>query len=78
MMPSLPDAILPVVAPFAPLFSQRLRGHAQALRSGAMLTPQARTLTAASTGPHGQPAGAGGIRNPNRPSRTVQPKSGVQ
>jgi hypothetical protein len=46
-MPPLPEAILLVLAPFAPLFSQRVWGHAQVLLVGAILAPRARTVTAA-------------------------------
>ena len=46
-MPPLPDAIILVLAPFAPLFSQRVWLHAQLLLLGAMLAPRARTVTAA-------------------------------
>jgi DDE superfamily endonuclease len=46
-MPPLPDAILLVLAPFAPLFSHRVWLHAQVLLLGAMLAPGARTVTAA-------------------------------
>jgi hypothetical protein len=46
-MPPLPEAIILVLAPFAPLFSQRVWRHAQVLLLGAMLTPGARTVTAA-------------------------------
>ena len=46
-MPHLPDTILQVLAPFAPLFSDRVWRHAQILLLGAMLTPGARTVTAA-------------------------------
>jgi DDE superfamily endonuclease len=46
-VPPLPEAILLVLAPFAPLFSQRVWGHAQVLLLGAMLAPKARTVTAA-------------------------------
>jgi hypothetical protein len=45
-MPSLPEAIILVLAPFAPLFSQRVWFHAQVLLVGAMLAPGARTVTA--------------------------------
>jgi hypothetical protein len=45
-MPPLPDAIILVLAPFAPLFSQRVWLHAQVLLVGAMLAPGARTVTA--------------------------------
>jgi hypothetical protein len=45
-MPPLPDAIILVLAPFAPLFSQRVWLHAQRLLLGAMLAPGARTVTA--------------------------------
>ena len=46
-MPPLPEAIILVLAPFAPLFSQRVWLQAQVLLLGAMLTPRARTVTAA-------------------------------
>jgi DDE superfamily endonuclease len=46
-MPHLPDAIIQVLAPFAPVFSDRVWLHAQVLLLGAMLTPGARTVTAA-------------------------------
>ena len=46
-MPHLPDTILQVLAPFAPLFSDRVWRHAQVFLLGAMLTPGARTVTAA-------------------------------
>jgi hypothetical protein len=46
-MPPLPDAIIRVLAPFAPLFSQRVWLHAQVLLLGAILAPGARTVTAA-------------------------------
>jgi hypothetical protein len=46
-MPPLPDAIIPVLAPFAPLFSGRVWLYAQLLLRGAMLAPGARTVTAA-------------------------------
>jgi hypothetical protein len=46
-MPCLPEAIILVLAPFAPLFSQRVWRHAQIMLLGAMLAPGARTVTAA-------------------------------
>jgi hypothetical protein len=46
-MPPLPEAIIRILAPFAPLFSRRVWCHAQALLLGAILTPGARTVTAA-------------------------------
>src|SRR5918998_1143481 len=46
-MPPLPEAIILVLAPFAPLFSHRVWLHAQLLLVGAMLAPGARTVTAA-------------------------------
>src|SRR5919106_5132863 len=46
-MPPLPEAIILVLAPFAPLFSHRVWLHAQCLLLGAMLAPGARTVTAA-------------------------------
>src|SRR6266516_558544 len=46
-MPTLPPAILLLVAPFAPLFSRRVWGHAQVLLGGAILAPGRRTVAAA-------------------------------
>jgi hypothetical protein len=46
-MPPLPEAIILVLAPFAPRFSHRVWLHAQLLLLGAILTPGARTVTAA-------------------------------
>jgi hypothetical protein len=46
-MPPLPDAIILVLAPFAPLVSDRLWRHAQVLWLGARLAPGARTVTTA-------------------------------
>jgi hypothetical protein len=47
MIPPLPEAIILVLAPFVPLFSNRVWGHAQVLLLGAILTPGARTVAAA-------------------------------
>src|SRR5919199_3579750 len=49
-MPPLPEAIFLGAAPFAPLFSPRLWGHAQVVLVGAILAPRARTGTAALRG----------------------------
>jgi DDE superfamily endonuclease len=46
-MPPLPEAIILVLAPFGPLFSDRVWRHAQVLLLGAMLAPRARTVTTA-------------------------------
>jgi hypothetical protein len=46
-MPPLPEVIILVLAPFAPLFSHRVWLHAQLLLRGAILAPGARTVTAA-------------------------------
>jgi hypothetical protein len=46
-MPPLPEAIILVLAPFAPLLSRRVWCHAQLLLLGAMLAPGARTVAAA-------------------------------
>jgi DDE superfamily endonuclease len=46
-MPPLPEAIIRVLAPCAPLFSQRVWLYAQRWLLGAMLAPRARTVTAA-------------------------------
>ena len=47
MIPPLPDAIIRILAAFAPRFSARVWGPAQVLRLGAMLTPGPRPVTAA-------------------------------
>ena len=46
-MPTLPAAMIPVLAAFAPLFSRRVWGHAQVLLAGAILAPAQRTVAAA-------------------------------
>ena len=46
-MPHLPAEIILVLAPFAPLFSERVWLHAQVLLLGAILTPGPRTVAAA-------------------------------
>jgi hypothetical protein len=46
-MPPLPEAIILVLASFAPLFSPRVWRHAHLLRLGAILPPGAHTVTAA-------------------------------
>ena len=46
-MAPLPETIILVLAPFAPLFSDRVWLHAQRLLLGAILTPGARTVSAA-------------------------------
>ena len=46
-MSPLPEAIILVLAPFAPLFSNRVWVHAHLLLLGAILTPRARMVTTA-------------------------------
>jgi hypothetical protein len=46
-MSPLPEAIILVLAPFAPLFSRRVWLHAQVLLLGAILAPGTRTVTTA-------------------------------
>ena len=46
-MPPLPEAIIRILAPLAPLVSRRVWYQAPAWRLGAILTPGARTVTAA-------------------------------
>src|SRR3954452_23631696 len=46
-MPTLPPAMLHLLAPFAPLFSRRVWRHALVLVAGAILTPGRRTVCAA-------------------------------
>jgi hypothetical protein len=50
LRPPLPEALILVLAPFAPLFSPRVWRHAQTLPLGALLAPGARTVTAALRG----------------------------
>ena len=45
-MPHLPEQIILVLAPCAPLFSRKVWRHAQRLLLGAMLAPGPRTVTA--------------------------------
>jgi hypothetical protein len=47
MIPPLPDAIILILAPCAPLCSERVWRHAQVLLLGAVLTPGSRTVTGA-------------------------------
>ena len=47
MIPPLPDAIILIFAPFAPLVSARVWRHAQVWLLGAVLTPGSRTVTGA-------------------------------
>jgi hypothetical protein len=46
-MRALPTAMIPVLAPFAPLFSERVWQHAQVLLMGAILAPGQRTVGSA-------------------------------
>jgi len=46
-MPTLPTAMIPVLARFVPLFSPRVWSHAQVLLVGAVLAPAQRTVAAA-------------------------------
>ncbi len=46
-MHTLPPAMILLLRPFAPLFSQRVWTHVQVLLVGALLTPAQRTVTAA-------------------------------
>ena len=46
-MPPLPEAIILVLAPFAPLFSERVWLHAHVLLLGGILAPGPRTVAAA-------------------------------
>ena len=46
-MPTLPPAMLHLLAPFAPLFARRVWHHALVLVAGAILTPGRRTVCAA-------------------------------
>ncbi|HEX5912221.1 MAG TPA: hypothetical protein VFY54_03705, partial [Rubrobacter sp.] len=46
-MPTLPTMMIQLLAPFAPLFSERVFEHAQMLMAGAILTPGKRTVSSA-------------------------------
>jgi hypothetical protein len=46
-MPTLPTVMIRVLAPFAPLFSERVFEHVQVLVAGAILTPGKRTVSSA-------------------------------
>jgi hypothetical protein len=46
-MPTLPTIMIRVLAPFAPLFSERVFEHVQVLVAGAILTPGKRTISSA-------------------------------
>ncbi|MHB8575707.1 MAG: transposase [Dehalococcoidia bacterium] len=46
-MPTLPSALIAMLAPFAPRCSRRVWPHAQGLLAGALLAPAQRTVTAA-------------------------------
>ncbi len=46
-MPTLPRAMLHLLAPFAPLFSRRVWCHALVLVTGTLLAPGKRTVCAA-------------------------------
>jgi hypothetical protein len=46
-MPTLPTTMIRVLAPFAPLFSERVFEHVQVLVAGAILTPGKRTVSSA-------------------------------
>lgn len=46
-MPTLPCAMVQLLAPFAPLFTRRVWCHALVLVAGAIVTPGRRTVCAA-------------------------------
>jgi hypothetical protein len=46
-MRTLPTAMVQVLAPFAPLFSERVFGHVRVLLAGAILAPAKRTVSSA-------------------------------
>jgi hypothetical protein len=46
-MRTLPQTMIRVLAPFAPLFSERVWGHVQVLVAGAILAPGKRTVSSA-------------------------------
>ena len=46
-MPTLPPKIIQILAPFAPLFSERVWVHVQVLLAGTILAPGKRTVASA-------------------------------
>lgn len=44
-MRTLPETMIRVLAPFVPLFSERVWGHVQVLVAGAILAPRKRTVS---------------------------------
>src|SRR3954447_22826162 len=46
-MPTLPEEMIRVLAPFAPLFSKRVWQHVQLLLTGTILAPSKRTIASA-------------------------------
>ena len=46
-MRTLPTAMIRVLAPFAPLFSERVFGHVRVLLAGAIIAPGKRTVSSA-------------------------------
>ena len=46
-MRTLPPTMVQALAPFAPIFSERVWRHAQVLLAGAILTPGRRTVSSA-------------------------------
>ena len=44
---TLPTTMIRILAPFAPLFSERVWGHVQVLLAGAILVPGKRTVCSA-------------------------------
>ena len=46
-MPTLPETMIRLLAPFRPLLSRRVWGHVEVLLAGTILTPGCRTVTAA-------------------------------
>ena len=46
-MRTLPQTMIRVLVPFAPLFSERVWGHVQVLVTGAILAPGKRTVSSA-------------------------------
>ena len=48
-MPTLPTTMVQVLAPFVPLFSERVWAHVRLLLAGAILAPGKRTVASALT-----------------------------
>ena len=72
-MRTLPTTMIRVLAPFAPLFSERVLGHVQVLLAGAILAPGKRTVSSAL-----RAMGLDQRRNFHRYHRVLEPREVVE